>query len=373
MVDSHAVVERGGAVQCTALARTLGRRGHRVTCFFDGAPDAWPHGRAFQSLLDAGVDLHFARLASPAAMWRFRRLLCQEPPEILHTHKNRALRFVYLASMGLPRPRWVANRGTVYSLWRDPIAAAIHLCCVDRVLAVSGAVLNVLLKDGMPRERAEVVYGSMDPERFDPSLSGVAMRERWKIQPGAPLVGMLASLATPKKGHLDLFAAGAILCGRFPTLKIVVAGEGDARPLEARARELGISDRVVFPGFVEEVPEALAAFDVLVCPSLRGEGLTGAVREALAMERPVVSTDCAGNGELVTDGQTGLLVPPADPQRLANAIARTLEDPVRAAAMARAGRKRVLKHCTDEVRAERVERIYRTLLAQPRAESESRA
>lgn len=363
LVDSHAVVERGGALQCAALARTLGRRGHRVTCFFDGAPDQRPRGRAFQSLLDAGVDLRFAHLASPASIWRFRQLLRHQPPQILHTHKNRALRFVYLASMGLRRPRWVANRGTVYSLWRDPIGAAIHLGCVDRVLAVSGAVRDVLVAAGMPRERVEVVYGSMDPERFDPSLSGHSMRERWGIRPGEPLVGMLASLATSKKGHPDLLAAGVILCRRFPTLKIVIAGEGDARPLEAKARELGISDRVVFPGFVEEVPEALAAFDVLACPSLRGEGLTGAVREALAMQRPVVSTDCAGNAELVIDGETGALVPPADPERLANAIAGILEDPARAAAMAQAGRKRVLEHCTDEIRAERVEQIYRALLA----------
>lgn len=364
MVDSHATIERGGAVQCASLATALAARGHHVTCFFEGAPGGSPPGAAFKRLMGAAVDLRFARQRSPTSMRRFRRALHDKGPDLIHTHKNRALRFVYGATLGMKRLPWVANRGTVYSLYRDWSAARIHLRCVDRLLAVSHAVREVLLRDGMPPERVEVVYGSVDPKRFDPDVSGEAFRERWEIAPGVPLIGMLASLATPKKGHVDLLVASSLLRERFPALRVVFAGEGDPSILRTKARDLGIADRVVFAGFVEEAPEFLAAVDLLVCASVRGEGLTGAVREALAMECPVVSTDCAGNSEMVIDGKTGLLTPPSDPPLLAEAIASLLEDRKRARALARAGRKRVLEYCSDEVRARHVERIYRELLAE---------
>jgi len=363
MVDSHGAVERGGAVQCASLAETLARRGHRVRCFFDGREGRAPRDPAFERLAAAGVEVRFARLASLRSMWRFRRSFLRERPDLLHTHKNRALRFVCYALLGLRKPPWVANRGTVYSLRRHPFAARIHERYVDRVLAVSNAVREVLLADGFPPERVEVVYGSFDPARFDPAVRGDAMRARWGVPPGAPLVGMLASLATPKKGHGDLLAAAALLHARFPELRVVFAGDGDPGPLRRRAAEVGLGDRALFVGFVREVPEALAAFDVLVCASLRGEGLTGAVREALAMARPVVSTTGAGNAEIVIPGKTGLLVPPGDPPRLAEAIATLLADPAQARAMAEEGRRHVLAHCTDAVRADHVERIYRELLA----------
>lgn len=363
MVDSHAAIERGGAVQCASLARALCLRGHRVTCFFD-RPDEPPRSEAFERLRSAGVDLRFTGLDEMASRLRFRRALREERPDLVHTHKNRALRFVYLATLGTRRPPWVANRGTVYSLHRSRFAAWIHLRRVDRMIAVSRAVRQVLLDDGMPPERVSVVYGSVDPKRFDPSVSGAALRRRWGIPAHAPVAGMLASLRTPKKGHPDLLAAAALLRERHPELRLVLAGEGDPADLREVARGLDLADRVHFPGFVEDVPEALAAFDVLVCASLRGEGLTGALREALAMERPVVTTTGAGNAELVIDGESGRLVPPGDPPRLAEAIGSLLDDPQGARAMARAGRARVLRDFTDEVRAERVEAVYRELLAE---------
>jgi glycosyltransferase involved in cell wall biosynthesis len=124
---------------------------------------------------------------------------------------------------------------------------------------------------------------------------------------------------------------------------------------------------VIFAGFTEEVPAALAALDVVVCASLRGEGLTGALREALAMARPVVSSDVAGNRELVLNERTGLLVPPGDPAALAAAIARMLNDTELARNCAARGRQRVLELCTDDRRAVQVEWVYRELLQAPQA------
>lgn len=362
MVDSHAAVERGGAVQCASLARALARRGHAVTCIFDGPPDQPMQGIWSASLRAAGVRLLRLGLKSPAGMARLRRILAAEQPDILHTHKNRALFFAYFATLGMRRPIWTANRGTVYPLSHSLLAHRIHRRHVARMFAVSHAVRDALLDDGIAAEKVEVVYGSFDPERFHPEVSGATMRRRWEVSSRTPLVGLIGSLNTPKKGHSVLLEAAALLTDAYPELRFVLIGEGDPRPLQATAASLGIADRVIFAGFSEEVPAALAALDVVVCASLRGEGLTGALREALAMARPVVSSDVAGNRELIRDGRTGLLVPSGDPAALAAAIRRMLNDGQFARECAASGRERVHELCTEDQRAIQIEKAYRDLL-----------
>ncbi len=363
MVDSHGSVERGGAVQCASLARALARRGHRVTCIFDGEPDQPMHGVWFQSLQEAGVRIRRLGLQSPAGTLQLRRLLAEERPDVLHTHKNRALFCAYFATLGMRRPVWAANRGTVYPLSQSRLAYFIHRRHVARIFAVAAAVREALVADGIAGEKVEVVYGSFDPDRFRPGVSGTAMRRAWKLPEGAPVVGLIGSLNTPKKGQSVLLEAAALLKDKHPELRFVLVGEGDSAVLQALASSLGVSDRVVFAGFTEDVPAALAAMDIVVCASLRGEGLTGALREALAMARPVISSDVAGNRELVIDNSTGLLVPPGDPAALADAINRMLRDGELARTCAAKGRELVLELCTEEKRAARAEEIYLELLS----------
>ncbi|HUG37058.1 MAG TPA: glycosyltransferase, partial [Candidatus Limnocylindrales bacterium] len=131
---------------------------------------------------------------------------------------------------------------------------------------------------------------------------------------------------------------------------------------EARLREIG--DRVFVWGHREDIPQILAGSDLVVDASYAGLGLTGSIREALAVETPVVATDLEGMPELVVEGETGLLVPPRNPEALAQAILRMLENPARAKAMARSGRKRVEAGFSLAVKIERTEALYRRLLAE---------
>jgi glycosyltransferase involved in cell wall biosynthesis len=117
-------------------------------------------------------------------------------------------------------------------------------------------------------------------------------------------------------------------------------------------------------GHREDIPEILAASDLVVDASYAGLGLTGSLREALAVETPVVATDLEGHPELIVEGETGLLVPPRNPDALAQAILRMLENPTRAKAMARAGRKRVEAQFSMAQKIQRTEALYRRLLAE---------
>jgi len=362
MVDSHGAIERGGAVQCALLASRLARRGYNITCIFNRIPGETLEGSAFRTLRNDGINVMQMPLSNPISMLRFRRFLNTESPDIIHTHKNRALFFVYLATIGIRRAPWAANRGTVYPLSRSPIAHYIHKRHVNCIMAVSHAVRNSLMSDGIPGEKIEVVYGSFDPRRFHSHVERTTMRRRWQIFDGTSVVGLVGSLKTPKKGHPVFLKAGKLLMQKRPDLKIVLVGEGNPRPLQALAASLGIADRVVFTGFTEDVPAALAAMDVVVCASLRGEGLTGAIREAMSMKRPVVSTDVAGNCELVIHEETGLLVPPGEPAALAEAVDKILRDPELVARYGKKGHQRVMELCAEDVHLARVENIYQTLL-----------
>ena len=365
MIDSHAEIERGGAIQCARLAATLAERGHELTCVFDTAARSSGKVSPEWARMDkAGVEILRRPLKSIAAMRAFRRELEALQPDIVHTHKNGALYFLAGATLNRRNFGWVANRGTEYSLLREPPAWAIHRYWVDRMIPVADAVKAQLIRDGIPERRLRTIYGSFDVERFNPATSGEAARQAWGVPANAPLVGMAASFKSRKKGQSDFLSAAAKVVERHADACFVLAGDGNSARWQREARELGIAERVRFPGFVADMPAALAAMDAVVCASTRGEGLTGSVREALAMARPVVSTDVAGNRELVRNGETGLLVPPGDPQALAEAISRLLADRDAAAAMGQAGRKLVLELCTDDARARQVEELYRELLAE---------
>jgi glycosyltransferase involved in cell wall biosynthesis len=365
MIDSHGEIERGGAIQCARLAATLAERGHRVTCVFDESRKGGSEGPYWRRLTDAGARIERRALRSLAAMRRFARDLAELHPDIVHTHKNRALYFLAGAMLGRRRDfGWVANRGTDYSLLRDPLAWAIHRFRVDRIVPVADAVRQRLIRDGIPPARVRTIYGSFDVERFDPAIGGTAMREAWRIPNGAPLVGMAASFKSRKKGQDDFLKAAPTVLRAQPNAYFVLAGDGSPEFAKQLAVELGIPERVRFPGFVSDMPAALAAMDVVVCASTRGEGLTGSLREALAMARPVVSTDVAGNRELVREGATGLLTPPGDPYARADAICELLADARRAAQLGAAGRALVLELCTDDARADQIEQLYRELIAE---------
>ena len=178
------------------------------------------------------------------------------------------------------------------------------------------------------REPSHVIELGIDLERF---ASGKRL-----FDPDGPLVGNVARLAE-QKGQRTLLEAAAEL----PGVKFAIVGEGELRgELERRTDELGLHDRVLFTGARDDVPDLLATFDVFAFPSLF-EGLCLAVIEAQAAGVPVVATPVGGIRETVVDGETGLLVPPQDPQALAAAIRRLLDDRELAGRLAAEARRRV--------------------------------
>jgi glycosyltransferase involved in cell wall biosynthesis len=166
------------------------------------------------------------------------------------------------------------------------------------------------------------------------------------------------------KGNDDTIEAMAAVAAAAPQARLLIVGARNPDSLYEIARQRRVEGRVRVIGYREDIPEILAASDCCVDASYAGLGLTGTLREALAVGTPVVATDLEGNPELVVHGVTGLLVPPRRPDALARALLEIIGDRDRARAMAMVGQTRVESTFSTVAKAERTEALYARLLAQ---------
>jgi glycosyltransferase involved in cell wall biosynthesis len=258
----------------------------------------------------------------------------------------------------------VVNRGVTFALdvfngwkYRHHRVASV-VCVAEAVRAV------VIRTASIESERTDVIHGGTDCELFDPRRSSAtSVRHEFGLESEDLLIGQIS--LRDWKGWSDLVAAFAKIAPSHPGARLLLVGRepGEDRPKVDRAvRDAGLADRVLMLPFRTDMPEVLAACDVVVDASWAGTGITGTIREAMAMERPVVATDCGGNRELVIDDEVGLLVPPRDTEALAGALSRLLEDPDLRQRLGAAGRYRVMEHFSTERRIDKLEELYRRIL-----------
>ena len=350
----------GGAER--TLARLLARLDRErftpvVSCLYDGDGAV---GEEIRALGIPVLDLRMTAKWRLSAFWRLYRLLRSERPAIMHTwmfHANIPGRILgRLAGV----PIIVSSERTMgmESRWRywtnrltDPLT--------DRVVCVSQRVAEFVVQHvGVPEEKTVVIPNGVDTERFAHLPNKPQARTRLGLHPEAVWVGTVARLDAVKR--LDLFLRAL---AELPDVHAVIVGDGPERAgLSALAGQLGVAERVVFAGHQTDVRTWLAAMDLFVLPS-DWEGMSNALLEAMAAGLTVVATAVGGTPEVVVDRVTGLLVPPRDPQTLADAILRLLRDPDLRKQMGKAGRERVVEHFSVERMVERTEALYEQLLA----------
>jgi glycosyltransferase involved in cell wall biosynthesis len=233
------------------------------------------------------------------------------------------------------------------------------------MLTNSAAVAAAWRPDSNPR-RVRAIGNPVDLVRFHPEVGGARIRAELGIPAEAPVIGLVAHL-TPWKGHEEFLSVAA----KVPGVRCLVAGgeiyeteghAGYADRLRRRAVDLGLGGRVHFLGNRDDVPEILAALDVLVhCPS-SPEPFGRAVAEAMAVGKPVVAARDGGLPELVEHDVTGVLVPPGDATACAAAVTRLLGDPALRARLGAAGREAAERMFDPGRHAEAVLQAYREVL-----------
>ena len=247
--------------------------------------------------------------------------------------------------------RKITRRGAGVALMREPEA-------IKTIVVRSG---------GLREDRVHTIHGGTDCSIFDPvRVDRESIRLKLGLGRSQLLIGQFS--VRDWKGWSDLMAAFARLAARFPPALLLLVGcepETAKAEVEGTAREAGLSGRVMALPSRTDMPDVLAACDVVVDASWEGTGITGTIREAMAMQRAVVATDCGGNRELVVDGEVGLVVPPRNPEALAAALTRLIEDPDLRHHLGTAARRRVVEHFSTEKRIDRLEALYWKVLEEP--------
>lgn len=358
---THGKINAGGAIQAFLLARELKKRGHDVVMAFSerkGEPDL----DTKQKVEHIGCGYVGLPLKSFLGSRALRQLLTTTPFDVVHLHREVALEQFLRVAHHVPDLGAIANVGT--SKPPEPAQAKrLNDRRIDRVVVVAKALKDLLVAAAdVEPTRIEPIEGAFDELAFDLHAEPLDRELDLHVPPHARLVGVIANL-DPKKGHKVFVAAAARVAKQRDDVWFVCAGKGDVDALRAKADEVGLpQSRLLMLGFRRDVPRLLRTFDVSVSASTKGEGMTGGIRESLAMGCPVVCTALAGNVELVRSRETGLLVPVKDADALAAAILETLADPTTARARAALGQREVRSTLTSARRAERMEALYRDVV-----------
>lgn len=234
----------------------------------------------------------------------------------------------------------------------------------ERVIVNSRYLAKAYTHD-KTRNKLEVIYNGVDPVpfNFDRDDAAKSLRMQLGLEAATRLVVQIGSII-PRKGQMLLVQAAARIAQQIPGATFLIIGEGEADyicQIKDYCKSAGIQERVLFLGWRPDIPQILAAADLLIVAADE-EPFGRTVIEAMAAGTPVVSTRCGGPEEIVIDKRTGLLVPPRDVDALALAIAHILGDPAEAARFSVAGRLRLNETFTLDAHTHKVQSVIKDVV-----------
>lgn len=355
----------GPAEPVLSLSRELAKRGHRVLFAYRGGGPL--ESRAGKEDVDTITDLKLNRyfnfsdnihdlVTLPKILKRYR-------VDIIHTHLSHDHLMGALANIhnrkclvrtvheAAPRRR-MPGEGI---LFKGMTKGIITVCESARRELINGLSLSP--------ERVKTIYGAVDIERFSPSIKGNRVRQEFGLSEDVPVAGVVARFHDHGK-HSYFLEAIPEVKKAVPRAKFFLVGRGKYRSvLEDMIKRLGIIEEVIFTGQrYEDYPEVLAAMDVKVYLIAGTDGSCRAVLEAMAMGKPVVAAPVGSIPDMARDGFPGLVVNPEDKTALAKAVAALLKDKALAKRKGERGRRLVEKYFREDMRAEKVEEVYASLL-----------
>ena len=350
----------GSEAHLLSLLPRLRERGWdvRMLMLHEHEPGAWDFANALES---RGVPLDAIPLRAdvdPIAFVQLTGYLARHRPQILHTHLVHADAYGQMAGMVARVPvRFSTKHG--FNEFREGRAFALG----DRTVA-SLAHVHIAISRGLARYLAQTE--GFQEESFEIVHYGITPNGEPKpYEDGVPRLLCVGRLI-PIKGHIVLLRAFAAAKQEIPALELDIAGRGPLEPaLRALARELGVADSVRFLGYVAPIQDAIERSAIVVVPSM-GEGFGMVALEAMERARPVIAAEIGGLGELVRDGETGLLVEAGEAEPLRAAIVELAGSLERAAEMGRAGRQRALLEFLEQRCVDRTEILYRSAVANGR-------
>lgn len=349
---------RGGQSQVRYTVMGLRALGHRTALV------ANPDGELFTRMSE-GLDL--IPLAPKneidlAAAWRLSRVLRQLKPQVVHAHDPHATAMAAMAiaiAAPTPRPAFVVSRRIEFRIARNSFSRWKY-SQPDCFLAISAAVRDRLVADGIPRSRVEIVHEGVDVERIA-AMPARSVHAELFLPTHSPVVGNVGALVAQKAQH-TLIAAAAIVVRQVPDVRFVILGEGELRPsLEEQIRHLHLERHVFLAGFRPDAVELMKDFDLFALSSIF-EGMCTSLVDAMAAGKAAVATAAGGVPEVVADGETGFLVPARDHHAMADKIVLLLKDDSLRRRMGQAGLARARRLFTVERMVRETAAVYERLV-----------
>jgi glycosyltransferase involved in cell wall biosynthesis len=343
----------GGETQVLGLTLALAAAGNRAELICD------PAGRLWERATAEGIRCHPIRIRNAidlAAGVKLRAILKREHYDVVHFHTSRAHSMAPFAR-GFASTLVVTRRMDYRP--NRVFAPLLFNRAVDGVVAISDGVADSLAAAGVDRRHITVIHSGVNCDRFRPPTAQerADARAALGVSDGEILISAVGALEQ-RKGHRYLIEAIGAL-GPTGKFKCLIAGQGSIhKVLQGEIAVIRSLDRIKLLGRVDDPRELLWASDIFAMPSLK-EGLGVAALEAMASALPIVASDVGGLHEVVADGHTGIIVPPANSAKIASAIQRLADSDGLRSQMGAAARVRVVENYSMEKMAARTLALYR--------------
>jgi len=290
----------------------------------------------------------------------FRRLLKEQSVDIIQAHGVYVLMHSFFPAK-FSGTKIVYTEHAKYSInkYRKlKFAAKLLPNFVEKVVCVSEDLKDFFIRElDVSENSIEVIYNGVDLEIFRENNRSTHLKG---ISNNASIIGNVARLSGPKD-HFNLLVAFSKALKKNPNVMLVLVGDGELRPeIERTIDELQLFDKVILLGKRDDIPELLTGFDIFVLSSKR-EGFPISILEAMACSKPVIATNVGGVPEILTDGINGFVVPPENPDRLAEAILHLLKDKNLSEHMAKNGLETVKQYFSKEIMMMRYRNLFAAL------------
>ncbi|HVP36426.1 MAG TPA: glycosyltransferase family 4 protein [Terriglobales bacterium] len=291
-------------------------------------------------------------------------LIRQNRIDLIHSHTWGTDFYGYWGSKisGIPMISTIHDRYYIFEKWTRRLSYRLFINHIKKIVAVSKDIKGLLIDElKISSQKVRLIYNGINTLKFQTVENLDMIRDELDLGRHDLVIGNVGNLREVKD-HRTLITAFSKIVPLFPRSKLLIVGEGKLKPdLKKLCEELGLGERVLFLGHREDVPFILSLLDVFILPSV-SEGCSLSLLEAMAAGKAVVATNVGGNPELVLNGKTGILVPPSQPDQLAEKMIHLLSNEDLRKKMGAEGRKRVKQKFSRESMVKNYEELYSRIL-----------
>jgi glycosyltransferase involved in cell wall biosynthesis len=347
----------GAEIWLMDIMHGLQDRGHQVSLI------CRPGTILEKNALFEGFDVTTLKMNSDfdiKAIFKIRKLLKEKKIQLISTNMDKELRIGGIAAKLAGNIAVVPSREVDYPLKNKLRYRFTYNYLADHIIANSFSTKKTLLKEApwLSPDKIEVIYKGINPHPYiENSGKGKELRKELKISDSEKVIGFVGQIIE-RKGINDILKSIPGVVEKIPDVKYLFAGEGKLESfLKSEIKRMGIEKNVLFAGFRKDIPSVMNAVDLLILPSVV-EGFGYVLVEAMAAGKPVVATNVSSIPEIVLDKKTGILIDVHQPEQLAEAVLKILENKDAAKEMGILGKERVLQNFTIDKMIANTEAVF---------------